>query len=161
MDILLLLLTKKHDEVLSEELRQDVIREFIIKAVESNTGYFTSYIRFRGKIHKYVECYSFHNCPLPFFNGTACIIRYEPSLYLYVVWDEECLFNIAAAQENLSEYNIRVAVINWDNHPIDFAKWGLKGGNIISKRQIATSIKHESGITSWDLYQKRCITPRS
>lgn len=161
MDILLLLLTKKHEELLSEELRQAVIREFIIKAVESNTGYFTSYIKFRSKMHKYVECYSSHNSPLPLFEGTACIIRYEPSLYLYVVWDEECLSDIAEAQETFQEYNIRVAVINWDDHPIDFTKWGIKGGNIISKSQIAISIKYDSRIASWNLYQNRCVTPRS
>lgn len=160
MDIISLLLTKKHEELLSEELRRAVICDFIIKGVESNSGYFTPCIKFKGKIHKYVECYSLRDSPLPFFSGVACIIRYEPSLFLYVIWNDECLYDIVAVRENFTEHNIRITVINWEDHPINFLKWGLEGVNVISKSQIAMSIKYEGNISSWNLYQNRSVTPR-
>jgi hypothetical protein len=164
MDILSLLLTKKHEDVLSEELRQLVICELITIGAKSNLGYFTPTVRFRGMLHTYVECFSLHNYhrifPLPIISGVACVIKYDPLLFLYVVWNKDCLYEVAAIQDNFRGYNIRVAIINWNNEVINFDKWSLEGGNVISKSQIAASVKRYESIPSWENYQNRTISPR-
>ena len=157
-------MTKKHEDVLSEELRQSVICELITKGAKSNLGYFTPTVRFRGKLHTYIKCFSLHNyhkiSPLPIIGGVACVVEYDPLLFLYVVWNKECLYEITAIQDNFRGYNIRVALINWDNEVINFSKWGIEGGNIISRSQMILSVKRNDSMTSWQNYQNRSVTPR-
>lgn len=77
MDIVLLLLSKKHSDPLSEEKRQRVICDLICQGVREHLGFFTEKIRYCGEIYRYERCYNHDNSPCSFLEGIAGVVCYR------------------------------------------------------------------------------------
>jgi hypothetical protein len=93
----------------------------------------------------------------------AGVAYYKPRLYLLLVWNIECLPKAATLQREIMErkdYNLRVVVFNWNDEPINFASYGITGGNVVTSSQAMCSVSRDTTLPSWSEYENRNLSPR-